>query len=398
MKCRIGDPQKISIFIKSIRKLGKINEDLIICSTEDSMTFFAINTTHSVRPVIRMSKDFFIEYQYYHKNDGIIYQVTSKNISDCLKDISSPDSLHIEIDTEKILLIISITDKFKIVHKYNLYLQDAVTSGSSYFSNTIYQTAKITMNIDNLKDIETAFKGNNQISIIIFKHKNIPFIRFVPENELAETNKDTNSCDLKIRDNPTCKIEINDENIQPLVLSYSDFKHVLRITQVFSSNFELYTSFCGQPIVIKALYKNCCELESALATLPSENENEKGKINDLKQQDIPLAQPKSHYLQNDEELENAKNTNHKNMSEAITQTDNSTVIRPPPEPPRIPIPIQMSQDADEFSYSQMSQSSVQSTQAVPWPGVFDSKVPRRSQTNITVSPSQSEDSSLSDTE
>ena len=390
MKCRIGETQKINILIRAIKKLGKVNEDIVICSTDESLTFFAINSTHSVRPVIRLSHDYFTEYEYFHKKDGIIYQVTSKNISDCLKDISSPDSLQIEIDTEKILLVISVIDKFKIVHKYNLFLQDAVTSGVDYFSNKIYQTAKITMNTDILKDIEIAFKGSNQISIIIFKHKGIPFLRFIPENESSETNKDTNTCDLKIRDNPTCKIEISDENIQPLVLSYSDFRHVLRITQTFVSKFELYTSFSGQPIVIKANYKNCCEIESALATLSIVDNDVNMKSEDTQQEDIPLAQPKSHHTQNDEQQER------KQMAEAVTQTENTPTIRPPLEPPKIPLPIQLSQSADEFSYSQMSQSSIQATQAVPWPGIVNSNVPRRSQTNISVSASQSEDSSLSD--
>lgn len=397
MKCVISDPQRINLFHRSIQKLGKINEDVVFCASEDFVTIFTSNVTRSVRPVIRYKPSFFSQYEYTHDSQNLIYQITVKSITDALKDLSSPEYLGLEVDATKSTLIMSAADKFKIIHKFNLYLQEAVTQSGDIFENVLYQTAKVTINFDALKEMENAFKKTNNMMLGIIQRGEVYYIRFIPDDDDVICHSD-----LKIRNNPTCRIEVSDPSVYPLTFYYSDFKHVLKISSSFGNKFELFTSLPGSPLVIRANFLNCAEIESALATMLN-NDVTKESTQEIvaqeavaKQQSMPKPPPVPEYpkILGDSDNEESKEKKEEEKKD-------STKKLPPPEPPRIPLPIQMSQSQEEWSQSQssnQSQTSFHGTQVVPWPGFIDTNSKPARRKIMSISASQSEGSTLSQSE
>jgi hypothetical protein len=385
MKCVISDQRRINIFHRSILKLGKINEDIAFCASAECVTIFTSNTTRSARPVIRYKTVFFSQYEYEHDSENLIYQITVKSITDALKDLSSPEYLVLEIIPTQSTLVMTITDKFRIVHKYNLYLQEAITTDGGHFGNTLFQTAKLTINFESLKEMENAFKKTNNMMIAVIKYRNVHYVRFMPDDDDQICHSD-----LKIRNNPACKIEVTDNTVYPLTLSYSDFRHVLKITSSFGPKFELYTSFPGSPIVIRANHSNCAEIESALATMSTADTSAEST------QDIDV--PKENIEKPPEVPVNPKILGHCDNEQKERKQESEREL-PLPEPPKIPLPMQMSQSLEEWSQSQQStqsQTSFKGTQVVPWPGLTETDLKPAKRSIMTISASQSDGTSLSD--
>ncbi|EAY00728.1 hypothetical protein TVAG_085620 [Trichomonas vaginalis G3] len=342
MKATTVNQERINILLRAFKNLGRINEDIVICAMKDEFMIFVNNVSHTCRPVIRFKPEFFNSYEYTSDQENVIFQITAKSITNNTKNLTNSIQLDLEIDTTRTMLLLKMVDQNKIIHNFELFLQDAISAVGDYFSTTIYQVAKLRMNHTYFGDIKVAFKRVHFINLSINSQKSLLYANFSSEDE----EKSKNDSSLNIKQNQNCNIELNDTKFRNLEFSIGDFRNILRVNRIFSEISDIYLSFPGIPVVIRSYYQNnTVEVESAIATMSDDINNEETNENT---QQIPQP-PKAQF---------------------------------PPEPPKFPAPIGVSQDKSDSSQFLIG-------------SIFSPITQERKRLTITVSASQSEGSSLS---
>lgn len=356
MKAALVNPERISMLLRTVSYLGTVNEDIVICAMKEEFMLFAINNAHTTRPVVRFKPEFFNTYEYISETPSIIYQITAKAIISNTKKLRNIQQMNWVIDNDNAHLIISIVNHTKISHTFELFLQEAIHARGDYFSTTIYQASKVKLLSVFYKELKTAFKRVHFITLSARNEKNQLYLTL----SSADEDKALNDADMNIKHNNNCQIEISDPKFTETQFSLTDFKNVLKLNCIYSEYSEIFLSFQGSPVVIKSNFQNIADVESVIATMPSENAPEPSTPQELAPQ-MPVD----------------------NHPSSIPEPPAAQF---PPEPPIYPQSVEMSQ-------------SLESSQSFAWPGsVFAPLTQEKRKIVATVEVSQSEGSSLSSSE
>lgn len=326
MNAEISDQNSIRILQQAFSALKKISNDVIIVVGEDFFSIRALNSTKSALPVVTFKSSFFRSFQFDSSvnHDGqIVAQIQANCVTTAIKNAQNPNLLILSLkvatnsattnnqlsdddidfnekgSTKKNssiydkTFIMSLVDKYSIMHKWEFPLSDAQVLNAMFDLNDTI--AEVKCRFDILEGLSDAFKSINTIFLEINNNTgninnsnnsvNNPkrgalLFKSSPVIVSSDTSNNTDvslTSTLSIFKSERCEVinYQNDKgsNVAQVAFSLFEFLVGLKIAKYLNQYVTLHIIGPGQPLIMIASMPSV-EFKMPLATINDENENE----------------------------------------------------------------------------------------------------------------------------
>jgi hypothetical protein len=267
MECELNDGIPISMLHRVISALRKIGDDIVIDVTADAFTLRSLNQTHSALPIVHFKVGFFSAFCYRADSKSIVYQLPVAGLIAAFKNVTAPTSLRMAVDTGLGKFTLGLTDKFGILHDWELFL------GKTVLLNAMYDISDATVEIqcrcDVFDGLAEAFKGNHNVFLGIARTDGSLVFTSSRDSDMVLSST------LSIRKSERCETLISpDVDELKVQFALGDFAVAVKIVSVLSQRMSMYLVGPGMPVIIKAGIPNQVVFEMPLATSLEEEPEE----------------------------------------------------------------------------------------------------------------------------
>ncbi|KAK8894163.1 hypothetical protein M9Y10_022596 [Tritrichomonas musculus] len=272
MEFEIDDPNSIHILHVAFKSLRKINEDIIMTISSDSISFRSVNSSRSALPIINFHPNFFKIFNFNTIRERIIISIPASSIIMSFSKALCPTNLKMSIkDCDIHLLLLTLVDKFGIAHNWEFPSSEtSLISAVVNLDETIFQ---IKCRNDVFNGISDVFKSDNTIILDIKNgEKNSHTLNFKSNLQNGDISL---SSTLTLYKCEKCDTIYSDD-IKEMQISFflHDFIVGIKLAGLFAQFLYLYIIGPGQPVVIKSSSTNLFEFEMPLATTSIDKEEE----------------------------------------------------------------------------------------------------------------------------
>jgi hypothetical protein len=258
MDADLKDPISIRTIHKTVSALRKIGDDLVIEVAADHITFRALNGTRSALPIVEFKSTFFHNYSFKASN-LLIYQVPVQALTTAFKCVVSATQLRMVVHKETSKFHVELTDKFNIVHDWELFL------GETAMPIAVYDLSDATVQIQShpevFRNLSDAFRRHETVALEVNRGDNMVFRSVVADDQILSST-------LSIRRSDRCETQILREGDQHrAIFSLADFIVAIRIAELLGPRLSIFLMGPGLPIVIKASLARDINFNMALATM-----------------------------------------------------------------------------------------------------------------------------------
>jgi hypothetical protein len=188
-----------------------------------------------------------------------VYQLPVAGLITAFKNVAMPTSLRMAVNTRLSTFTLGLTDKYGILHDWELFL------GETVLLNALYDIADSTVQVqcrcDVFDELPKAFKGNHNVFLAIAQGDGSLVFTSSRDSDMVLSST------LSIRKSERCETLLSPDLDELKVrFALGDFAVAVKIAKFLNQRMSMYLVGPGMPVIIKAGIPNQVLFEMPLAT------------------------------------------------------------------------------------------------------------------------------------